>query len=88
MSNRLQFDIELRGQTVTVDVHLLPSDPSVGIMGYGFEDEIIHDKEDAILPWELTDDETERICEKVNEIACQVSEEDAFRSPFVKRQDD
>lgn len=67
--SRVQFDIELRGQEVSLDVHVLPPEHDVGIMGYGFEDEVIRDREGAILPWELTDDEIEEISEAVEKIA-------------------
>lgn len=66
---RLQFSMELRNQNIDVDLQILPPEPSVGIMGYGFEDEIIRDSDGAVLPWELTDDEIEKICETVDDIA-------------------
>ena len=65
--SRLQFDMILRGQEVSLDVHVLPPEHDVGIMGYGFEDEVIRDRDGAILPWELTDDEIEEICEAVED---------------------
>lgn len=67
--SRVQFDMMLRGQEVSLDVHVLPPEHDVGIMGYGFEDEIIKDNTGAILPWDLTDDEIEEICETVEKIA-------------------
>jgi hypothetical protein len=61
-------------------------------MGFGFEDEVITDNTGAILPWELTDDEVEKICEQVDSLACDDGQpdyvEEVFDSPLVREQAD
>lgn len=67
--SRFQFDMVLRGQHVSLDVFVLNPDPDVGIMSFGFEDELIRDQDGTLLAWELTDDENMEICDIVNDKA-------------------
>lgn len=63
--SRMQFFIELRGQTVTVDCAVAEADRSVGIMSEGAEDVCLTDAYGNALYWELTDVEFEAIDELV-----------------------
>lgn len=65
---RLQFDMRLRGQEVSLNVHVLPPDRSVGIMGFSFEDEILKDMKGSILEWKLSDKEFEAIEDEIARI--------------------
>jgi hypothetical protein len=68
--SRLSFsDIELRGQKVDIDLHVLEPEHDVGIMGYGFEDESITDADGKVLDWELTEEEILKINELVSDHA-------------------
>ncbi len=81
MSNREELDIELRGQTVTVEFTVQDRDPSVGIMSYGFEDEVITDADGNVLPWELTDAETELLANKVDKFVRDIETDDFYHYP-------
>lgn len=65
MSSRMEFDIELRGQVVTIDCAVLSPDPSVGMCGFSFEDACLSDESGTILDWELTDDECIKVSEHI-----------------------
>jgi hypothetical protein len=65
--SRMSFNIELRGQKVDIDLHVLSPEFDVGIMGYGFEDEVITDENGKALDWELTDEEITKVNEIVND---------------------
>lgn len=66
MSRRMEFDIELRGQTVTIDCAVLCPEPDVGLPGFSFEDESISDASGDILDWELTDAECFKISQYID----------------------
>lgn len=55
------FELELRGQECSIELALVPPDDSVGLMGYSFEDEVITDENGALVDWELTEAEIEKI---------------------------
>lgn len=54
---RMDIDLVLRSQPVTVDVHLVDADRSVGLPSPYGEDEVVKDSTGKRLDWELTDDE-------------------------------
>lgn len=54
---RTTFQIELRGQKVTIEGAVLPPERDVGLCGYGLEDETIIADDGTVLDWELDDDE-------------------------------
>ncbi len=68
MNRRMQFTIELRGIQVNVDLLVTPPDRSVGIMGYWFEDEVLVNSAGDGLDWTLTEEETDKICCKMEDL--------------------
>lgn len=65
--SRHDLDIELRGQLVNIEFFALSPEPDVGLMGYGFEDEVITDQEGNALNWELTEAELDKVGDAVNQ---------------------
>lgn len=64
--SRMSISMTLRGRDVDIDLHVVPPDESVGILGYGFEDEVITDSDTGdSLDWELTEDEIQLVGERV-----------------------
>lgn len=66
---RHEIDIDLRGQRVTMEYFCVGPDPSVGMMGYDFEDETFTDADGNALNWELTDAEREMVGGKIDKAA-------------------
>lgn len=58
---RMTLSIELRGQTVEIDLYALPPEYAVGLPGWGFEDELILDAGGKRLDWNLTDEEIDAV---------------------------
>lgn len=65
--SRITILTELRGKEVEIELSATPPDRSVGIMGWGYEEETITDGQGNLLSWELTDAEEALICDKVAE---------------------
>jgi hypothetical protein len=59
--SRRTFSLRLRDQDVEIELSIVDPDPSVGIMGTGFEDEQIYDQDGQVLDWELTEAETDQV---------------------------
>ena len=67
MPRRPSIEIELRGQAVTFEYTPTDYDPSVGMMGEGFEDPVIIDAFGNTLDWELTDEEKDEVLDAIQE---------------------
>jgi hypothetical protein len=81
VSTREELEIELRGQMVTVEFTVQERDPSVGIMGYGFEEESLTDADGFALDWELTDAERELVANKVDKMCRDIETDDFYHYP-------
>jgi hypothetical protein len=68
VSRRLSFEIELRGQQVSVECFAMEPDRDVGIMGWYFEEETLSNSAGDVLDWDLSEDEQEAISEVVADI--------------------
>lgn len=78
---KMEFMVSLRDQLVTVVGFAYPPDRSVGIMGTQFEEQEIRDEEGNILDWELTDEESDVVCERADDLCNDVGPvEGDFRS--------
>lgn len=64
----MNIEVELRGQTVTVELSVNASEPDVGIMGLYWDDEVIRDEHGKILSWDLSDKEIDTIASVVNDL--------------------
>ena len=66
---RKTISTRLRDQEVEIELAIVNPDPDVGLLGYGFEDESIHDLDGNVLDWELTEEEIEQINAIVDGVA-------------------
>lgn len=62
------LSMTLRGQEVEIELSPIEPDYSVGIMGWGFEEETITDSQGNLLDWELTDEEQTQICQLLDDV--------------------
>lgn len=65
----MNFELELRGERVSVELGVVNPDESVGMIGYGFEDETLCNSAGDVLDWRLTDAEVDKILNMVNDRA-------------------
>lgn len=62
------LEVELRGQTVTVELSIYSPEPDVGIMGPYWDEETIRDENGHILAWDLNEKEIDIISQAVNDV--------------------
>lgn len=60
------IDIQLRGQSVTLEFQASDPDPSVGLFGWTIEEYRVLDEDGAALEWELQEDELQAIQSQVD----------------------
>jgi hypothetical protein len=66
---KCDFEIELRGQLVTVSCVAEAPDISVGIMGWGCSEAFLLAADDTPLDWELTPAELEACDARISQMA-------------------